>query len=281
MSQMAMLTDVTRCIGCEECVQACKATNRTGEDRPWGWQGRIDDLSASRWTTVLRFPGGRFVRQHCRHCLEPACVSVCPVGALRKTKEGAVVYDSAICMGCRYCMMSCPFAIPRYLWSEPVPYVRKCIFCYDKLQAGELQQPACTAACPTGATIFGKREELLALARERIRGSPGRYLDRVYGESEVGGTSVLYISDVDLDALAWRPDLGTTPLPELTWRAQKMVPFVFAGVGALMFGTSWIIGRRMKRMSEAAPASPGQEAHPLPPAGVSGGGDGSPDREKP
>jgi formate dehydrogenase iron-sulfur subunit len=147
MSAMAILTDVTKCIGCEECVSACKKTNSTGEDRPWRWQRSIDDLSASRWTAVARLPQDRFVRRQCRHCLDPACVSACPVGALHQTAEGAVVYDSEICMGCRYCMMSCPFGIPRYLWSEAVPYVRKCVFCYDKIQSGELRQPACTEAC--------------------------------------------------------------------------------------------------------------------------------------
>ena len=94
------------------------------------------------------------MRKQCRHCAEPACVSVCPVGALRKTPEGPVIYDGSLCMGCRYCMMACPYGIPRYTWLETVPYVRKCVLCHGKIKSGELKQPACTAACPTGATVF-------------------------------------------------------------------------------------------------------------------------------
>jgi formate dehydrogenase iron-sulfur subunit len=246
MSVMAILTDVTKCIGCEECVVACKETNNTGEDRPWRWQHKIDDLSASRWTTIIRRPENHYVRQQCRHCLEPACVSACPVGALHKTEEGPVVYDSNICMGCRYCMMSCPFGIPRYVWSQPVPYVRKCILCYEKIKSGELEQPACTAACPEKATIYGSRDELLAEARKRIRDNPGRYLDEIWGEHEVGGTSVLYITDIPLDFLGWQKDLGTEPLPHKTWTALRQVPFIFSGVGLGMFGLYWIIERRQR-----------------------------------
>jgi formate dehydrogenase iron-sulfur subunit len=246
MRAMAILTDVTKCIGCEECVHACKQVNHTGEDLPWRWQRKFDDLSASRWTTVRRRPGNRYVRQQCRHCLEPACVSACPVGALSKTREGAVVYDSNICMGCRYCMMSCPYDIPRYLWSEPVPYVRKCILCHDKIISGELDQPACTSACPTQATIYGSREELLAEARKRIHNDPKRYLDKIWGEHEVGGTSVLYVSDIPLNFLGWTDNLGTDPLPPKTWSALRQVPYIFGAVGLGMAGLYWIIERRQR-----------------------------------
>jgi len=246
MSPMAILTDVTKCIGCEECVRACKNTNDTGDDLPWHWQSRVDDLSASRWTTLVRVSEDRYVRQQCRHCLEPACVSACPVGALHKTPEGAVVYNSDICMGCRYCMMSCPFGIPRYLWSAAVPYVRKCILCHDKIARGELAQPACTKACPNEATIYGSRDQLLAEAHKRIRENPGHYIDRVWGEKEVGGTSVIYISDVSLDFLGWKKDLGNDPLPQKTLAALRQVPFVFSGMGICMFGLYWILERRRK-----------------------------------
>lgn len=250
MSIMGILTDVTRCIGCEECVTACKKTNDTGNDRPWRWQRKINDLSASRWTSVARLPENHYVRQQCRHCLEPACASVCPVGALSRTEDGAVVYNSDICMGCRYCMMACPFGIPRYLWSEPVPYIRKCILCHDKIKSGELDQPACTSACPSEATIYGPREELLAEARKRIQDNPNLYIDKIWGEHEVGGTSVLYISDIPLGFLGWKKDLGNDPLPEKTWAALKQVPYVFGGVGIGMVGLHWIIGRRQKLAGE-------------------------------
>jgi formate dehydrogenase iron-sulfur subunit len=243
---MAILTDVTRCIGCDQCVAACKETNETGTDQMWPWQRRIDSLSATRWTTVLRRPGGRYVRQQCRHCLEPACVSACPVGALTQTPEGAVVYNTTICMGCRYCMMACPYGIPRYEWSDSVPYVRKCVLCHDKIQSGELTEPACTAACPTEATIYGPRQALLEEAHRRIRDNPDRYIPKVWGEHEVGGSSVLYLSDIDLGFLGLKPDMGDEPLPPLTVPAMTAVPPVFATVGVVMGGIYWIIERRMR-----------------------------------
>lgn len=162
----AILTDTTRCTGCESCVHACKQTYGLGRDRAWRWKERIDDLSATRFTTIENRPGGHHVRKQCRHCLEPACVSACLVGALQKTELGPVVYDQNRCMGCRYCMMACPYGIPRYEWQTAVPYVRKCILCYDRIKEGK--QPACTEACPYNATIFGTRAEMLTEARRRF-----------------------------------------------------------------------------------------------------------------
>ncbi|MFH1436709.1 MAG: 4Fe-4S dicluster domain-containing protein [Pseudomonadota bacterium] len=256
---MAILTDVTKCIGCEECVSACRTTNETGEDRLWRWQKNINDLSASRWTTIVGLPDNRYVRQQCRHCLDPACVSACPVGALSRNPEGPVTYNSTICMGCRYCMMACPFAIPRYLWSEPIHYVRKCVMCYEKIKTGELKEPACTKACPTKATIFGNRDELIEEAHRLISEGKGKYLDKVWGEKEVGGTAVLYVSDVSLDFLAWQKDLGNKPLPEATWKALKKVPGVFVGVGAAMVGIYWVIERRQKRAEEKDKGGDGEK----------------------
>lgn len=261
---MAILTDVTKCIGCESCVAACKQVNDTGKDQPWRWQKRIDDLSATRWTTIIRRPGQHFIRQQCRHCLEPACVSVCPVGALQKTPEGPVIYNSKICMGCRYCMMSCPFAIPRYLWSEPVPYVRKCIMCYHKIKSGGLKEPACTKACPTGATIFGGRDALIKEAKKRIHDQPDKYINRVWGETEVGGTGVLYISDIPLDFLGWQKELPAEPLPERVFRVLKTVPGIFVGVGVGMYGVYWIIERRERLLHR------GGADQELPPGGGEG-----------
>lgn len=256
----AILTDTTRCTGCEACVRACKDAYGLGPDRAWRWKRRIDDLSSTRFTTILRRPGGRFVRQQCRHCLEPACVSACIVGALQKTGLGPVTYDVNRCMGCRYCMMACPYGIPRYSWEDRVPLVRKCILCYDRIKSGG--QPVCTQACPYGATIFGTRAEMLAEARRRIAENPGKYYPKgnpkIFGEHEVGGTSVLYLSDIDLTAvLAWRPDLGDEPLPALTWAALSKVPPIVFGVAALMSGIYWVVGRRMKMQALAQPAAAG------------------------
>lgn len=172
----AILTDTTKCIGCNQCSIACKRANHLAPDVPRRWDLE-DGLSARNWTSVVQGPDHSFVRKQCRHCLEPACVSVCPVGALTKTALGPVVYDSQKCMGCRYCMMACPYSIPRYDWDQTTPYVRKCILCYGRIREGKL--PACIEACPTKATIFGDREALLAEAHRRIAENPGVYWGQV------------------------------------------------------------------------------------------------------
>ena len=253
---VAILIDTTRCIGCESCVAACKKANGLGPDRRWRGQEAVDGLSATRFSTVLRLPHERFVLQQCRHCVEPACVSACLVGAMQKTPEGPVIYDPDRCMGCRYCLVACPFGIPRYQWSEAVPRVRKCTMCYARLKQGKL--PACVEACPEHATIFGTRDRLLAEAHRRLADEPRRYLPRVFGEHDVGGTSVLYISDASLDFLSWRLASDPQPLPALTWPSLKRVPPIFLVVGGLMGGIRWVIGRRMKIAATEA-AAPREE----------------------
>ncbi|MCP4571737.1 MAG: 4Fe-4S dicluster domain-containing protein [bacterium] len=260
MSSFAILTDVTRCTGCEECVLACKSLNETGDrDAPRKWQGKATDLSSTRWTTIAHTED-RHVRVHCRHCLEPACAAACPVKALHTTEEGVVAYDPSICLGCRYCMMACPFSMTRYEWESANPRVRKCILCYDKMKAGEIKEPGCTAACPEKATIFGERDALLVEANRRIKDRPDLYLDHVWGEHEVGGTSVLYISDVDLASAGWPADLTNDGVPHLADKVLETVPTTFAGVGLAMAGIHWVIGRRNKLAAEAAAAHAAAEA---------------------
>jgi len=244
----AILIDTTRCKGCEECVAACKQENELGKDRAWREQEAIDSLSPTRNCTVLRRPDDHFVLQQCRHCLDPACVSACLVGAMQQTPEGPVVYDPDKCMGCRYCLVACPYGIPRYDWDRPAPLVHKCTMCYHRLQQG--REPACVEACPEEATVFGSREELLAEAHRRIEADPDAYLPRVYGERDVGGTAVLYISDVPLDFLSWKPDLDERPLPDRTWASLKKVPPTILGMGGLMTGLHWVIDRRNKIAAE-------------------------------
>jgi formate dehydrogenase iron-sulfur subunit len=245
MSTYAILTDITKCIGCLKCVTACKNEYGLPLDVPRVWQ-KNDGLSANNWTSIIQLPEKHYIRKQCRHCLEPACASVCPVGALHRAKSGAVIYDSKKCIGCRYCMMACPFGIPRYDWDQAVPYVRKCILCDGRIRAG--RQPACTEACPVEATVFGDRDALIAEAHRRIGQDPGKYIDRVWGEHEVGGTSVLYVSDVDLGFLSYRPN-STLALPKTTKLAMEGVFPAFLGVGAVMLGLNWIIRRRQRLMS--------------------------------
>ena len=249
-----ILTDVTKCIGCEECVAACKKINGLPpEDAPPRRGDSEDGLDAGRWTTIIRKPGNRSVRKQCHHCAQPACVSVCPVGALQKTPEGPVIYDKGLCMGCRYCMIGCPFGIPHYEWSSLAPSVRKCIMCYDNLKSGKIEAPACVTACPQKATLFGTREAMLAEARKRLLAEPKKYAQKVWGEREVGGTSVLLIADIPLDFLARNQgqSLDDRPLPDMTWAALKAVPFEFIGMGAIMGGIYWIIERRRRLALDA------------------------------
>ncbi len=238
---IGILTDTTKCIGCNECVAACRRANGCEPDIPRRWQ-KSDGLSAQNWTAVLRRPGGRYVRKQCMHCLEPACVSACLVGALRKTPQGAVVYDQDKCIGCRYCLIACPFGVPRYDWGAVVPYVRKCIFCFERLQHGE--PPACVQACPTKATIFGDRDELIQEARRRIEAHPDRYRPVVYGEKDFGGTCVLYLSDIDLSFLAYGRPADEGPLPAKTENVLRWVPVEFFGAGLVLGGLHWLIRRR-------------------------------------
>ncbi len=248
----AILIDTTRCKGCEECVAACKREHELGKDRPWEGQDAIDSLSPTRNCTVLRRPDDHYVLQQCRHCLEPACVSACLVGAMQKTPEGPVTYDSAKCMGCRYCLVACPYGIPRYDWDRPIPFVHKCTMCYHRLQQGK--EPACVEACPENTSVFGDRDELLAEAHQRIHAAPETYLPTIYGEHEIGGTSVLYISDIPLDFLSWKPDLDRHPVPDRTWASLKKVPPIILGMGGLMTGLHWVVGRR-NRIAAAPPSS--------------------------
>jgi formate dehydrogenase iron-sulfur subunit len=244
----AILVDVTKCIGCEQCVAACIRVNGLDVRSAETDRATISDgLSANRFSTVLQVDNGRFARKSCMHCLEPSCVSACLVGGLTKTPEGPVVYDSDKCIGCRYCMMACPFHIPRYEWDKTSPFVKKCDMCFRRLQHGE--QPACVEACPKQALIFGQRDDLLGQARDRIQSQHEIYHQRIWGEHEFGGTSVLYISDVDLDALGW-PAQAAVPIPSLTEPLIHKTPFIGLSVAAGLLSVNWIIQRRIKLAAE-------------------------------
>lgn len=243
-----ILIDVTRCTGCERCVAACIDAN--GNDPVRAASDRAttkDGLSANRLSSVLALGNERFAKINCMHCLEPSCVSACLVGGLTRTAEGAVVYDPDKCIGCRYCMLACPFHIPRYEWEESVPFVKKCSMCIDRQRRGG--EPACVNACPNGVLTFGPREELIKEARARIDAPGGNYIPRIWGESEYGGTGVMYVSDVDLDALGW-PAAGTDAIPKLTNPMIEKTPFIGLGVASCLLGLNWIVHRRMKLADE-------------------------------
>lgn len=175
------------------------------------------------------------------HCLDPACASAWFVGALHKTAEGIVDYDYSRCVGCRYCMIACPFGVPKLQWDRSLPYIRKCVMCIDRVREG--MKPACASACPTGAIMFGEREELLKEARNRIAG--GGYVNHIYGEKEAGGTSVLYISDVPFEKLGF-PKVSEQPYPKLTAASLEKIPFVVPALALGLLGLWLYTGRREK-----------------------------------
>jgi formate dehydrogenase iron-sulfur subunit len=238
----AILIDVTRCKGCEKCVAACVDSHRLDELQ--AARDRVttsDGLSANRLSSVLQVGDGRFARKSCLHCLDPSCAAACLVGGLTKSPDGPVLYDPDKCIGCRYCMLACPFHVPRYEWNETIPYVCKCDMCAERLARRD--EPACVGACPYEALQFGERGELLAEARRRIRAEPGRYIDHVWGEEELGGTSLLYVSDVDLAALGW-PEGESDPIPALTGPLISKTPHIGLGVAGTLLGLNWIVRRR-------------------------------------
>jgi formate dehydrogenase iron-sulfur subunit len=147
-------------------------------------------------------------------------------------------------------MLACPFGIPRYEWDETLPFITKCTMCVQRLSVG--QAPACVEACPHEAIIFGERDELIAEAHRRIRSKPNLYLPHVYGEREVGGTCVLYVSHVPLDILGWPQRVGTKPIPAYTWPVISLTPGIAITVASVLTGVSWIVQRRMKIAAEQA-----------------------------
>jgi formate dehydrogenase iron-sulfur subunit len=153
-----------------------------------------------------------------------------------------VIYEESRCMGCRYCMAACPFGVPKYEWAKALPAVRKCDMCADRVQAGGMT--ACAEACPTGATSFGERDELVEEARKRQRDNPGKYVNHIYGLNEVGGTSVLMLSAVPFETFGFRTDLVQQPLPLLTLRVLSRIPDLVVLGGVALGGVYWITKRR-------------------------------------
>jgi formate dehydrogenase iron-sulfur subunit len=260
----AVLCDATKCIGCRACQVACKqwnglpavTTTNTGsyENPP-----KMDAYTFTKINFTELEDNGRFRwvfnKLQCMHCEHPACVEACIVGALEKRPDGPVTYDDRKCIGCRYCQVACPFGIPNFEWDKPMPWIRKCTFCADRQGAG--LKPACVTTCPTGALEFGERDALIAEAHRRIAAEPGKYVDHVYGEKEVGGTSWLYLSPVSFEKLGF-PTLGYVPVTVNVARAMGAVPPVLLGVAAAMAGIYWLTKRRQK--SSQAEADEKQKA---------------------
>lgn len=240
---VTVLVDVTKCTGCEKCIEACIEKNNLNLNKSYfDRETSRDGLSSDRFLTIKKINNTRFSRLSCMHCLEPACVSACLVGGITKSIEGPVIYDPDKCIGCRYCMLACPFHIPRYEWNEIRPFMKKCNLCYDRIKENKL--PVCVQACPQKAIIFGDRNKLIHQAHYIINNNKSKYLNHVWGEKEYGGTSVLYISDISLDSMGWADKPGT-PIPHFTEPLIEKTPAIGLTVGGFLVGINWIIRRRM------------------------------------
>jgi len=256
---VGVLHDSVRCIGCRKCEEGCQKVNadmlppleKPAEDVSVFEQTRRPTFKA--YTVVNRYaPQGHapvFRKLQCNHCQEPACASACFVKALVKTEAGPVVYNPKLCVGCRYCMMACPFYVPAYdyhnAWN---PLVYKCTMCAPRLKQG--LRPGCVEACPKEALVFGKRSELLRLARQRILDNPGMYEDHIYGEHEMGGTNWLYLSPVPHAELG-QPEVPDVAAPELT-RGMLGSLAVIAGVWPVILGGAYSMSKHYKKLVEEA-----------------------------
>jgi len=257
-NSFGVLTDLTACVGCRSCEKACNEANELPEpDRPFDDGSVFQEMRAptpKAYTVVNRYENPRdpdkpiFRKVQCNHCKEPACLTSCPIHAYTKTPEGAVEYNPDLCFGCRYCMTACPFNVPAYdYWSALEPRIRKCTMCLPRIREGKAT--ACAEACPTGALTFGKREELLTIARKRIADNPGKYVDHIYGEKEVGGTNWIYIAGVPFDQLGFPTNLPNRPLIEETKGFLSAVPVVLTAWPAL-FGTIYAALRHRDGLDE-------------------------------
>jgi len=239
-----ILVDTTRCIGCRACEVAC------GETHDMKVPDVVNDgaleshrtTSDEQFTVVNRYEtdqGEVFVKTQCMHCYQAACVAACPTVAMEQTHNGPVIWNPSRCIGCRFCMVSCPFNMSKFEYNEWNPKMQKCNLCFERLEEGE--KPACVNACPTDTLMFGTRVKNLEVARHRIYSHPDEYVHHIYGENEVGGTGYIYLSSVPFEQLGFRVDLGTRPYPEYTKEFLYAVPMVLFGVPAFLLGLNALV----------------------------------------
>jgi formate dehydrogenase iron-sulfur subunit len=243
--RLGMLSDTTRCIGCRRCEGACNNANKlpppkTSFEDPSVFEKERKPyvVENQSYTVVNKYEAdGKTVyrKVQCMHCDEPACASACPVGALKKSTEGPVTWNQKVCIGCRYCMVACPFHVPAFEYSSAFdPKIQKCFMCYERIKDGTV--PACAEACPVEAITFGKKSELLKTAKLRVWNDPDKYINHVYGEEEAGGTCWLYISNVPFSKLGFPEGVGMTSYPKLTKDFLSMVNLTLVSWPSLLGG---------------------------------------------
>jgi formate dehydrogenase iron-sulfur subunit len=233
----AILHDITLCEGCQECEFACAAAHGLPEPEDYPDAEVVRKLSPERRSVINAVEtsvGEVYTKKQCMACGQPACAAACLTKAMKKEESGPVTWNENKCMGCRYCMVSCPFETPQFEYDSNNPKITKCDMCFDRLQEGEL--PVCVENCPAGALTFGKRSEILHEARQRILDNPGTYVEHIYGEHEAGGTGWLNLSPVPFEELGFKTNLDNKPYPELTKGFLYAVPSVFILWPALLMG---------------------------------------------
>jgi Fe-S-cluster-containing dehydrogenase component len=259
---VGLLYDTTRCIGCKACVVACAQANDLEPDAAY-WPGGLYqaplDLNERTKNVIKLYKGAdgelSYMKAQCMHCLDPACASACMLGAFKKRELGIVTWDGDYCIGCRYCQIACPFGVPKFEWSKALPKMVKCELCNHRIAKGGI--PACAEACPREAVIYGTRVALLAEAKRRLAEFPGRYVPRVYGETEGGGTQCLYLSHVPFERLGL-PALDDTPTAEPVRTIQHGIYKGFVAPLALYGALAVVMVRNRKK--GVAPPAPDEEA---------------------
>jgi len=250
-----VLYDLTRCVGCRSCEKACNEENKLAPPKvPFDDPSVFEETRrpmVEAYTVVNRYPNPKdpskplYRKIQCNHCNEPACATACPVHAYTKTAEGPVTYDVNLCFGCRYCMVACPYYVPAYDYNSALePRISKCTMCADRVKHGK--PTACSEICPTGALTFGKRNDLIKVARERIMKNPDKYVDHIFGEREGGGTSWLYISGVPFEHYGFPTTIQKTPLLENTKGFLSTVPLVFT-IWPALFGMLYAATKHRSR----------------------------------
>ena len=260
---MGVLVDLSRCVGCRSCEAACnKEQKLPAPEKPFNDFSVFDEMhhgqkrrtDETRYTIVNRYdiPGREhplFRKIQCNHCLEPACLTSCFVNAYTKTPEGAVIYDSTVCVGCRTCMVACPFYIPTFRYSSAFkPRIMKCVFCYDTRLTKGLP-PACVEACPQEALTFGRRTDLVAAGKQRIRENPGTYVDHLYGEHEAGGTSWMYLSPAPFEQVGIDTTVPKEPILNYVKDFLSIVPMVLT-IWPALFAGFHLLATRKDKMAE-------------------------------
>jgi formate dehydrogenase iron-sulfur subunit len=265
-----VLVDMTRCIGCRRCEASCNIINKLPapsipfvDKSVFEKKRKLDALTytiVNRYSNAQRLGEPVYRKSQCMHCDEPACVSACLVGALKKTPQGPVIWEEKKCIGCRYCMNACPFYVPAYEFNNAfTPKIQKCFMCYSqRIVKGQI--PGCVEVCPVEALTFGKRSDVIKVARERIKTHADKYVESIYGEHEAGGTSWLYIGPMAFEKVDLPMDIGTTPLPAHTRDFLAFVPLVLA-VWPPLLGAFYLLCKRNRKQENHDPENLEKDTH--------------------